>query len=68
MRGHFSPGLFTAIVLFFAVAIACYWRAAVDGTLGAASLIGSLVLAAVLVAGPVVLLLIKDRPYFHQER
>jgi Protein of unknown function with HXXEE motif len=68
MRGRFSPGLFTAIVLFFPVAIACYRRAAVDGTLGAASLIGSLVLAAVLMASPVVLLLIKDRPYFRQER
>ena len=68
MRGRFSPGLFTAIALFYPVAMACYWRAASDGTLGAGSLIGSLALGALLMASPVVLLLIKDRPYFRQDR
>jgi Protein of unknown function with HXXEE motif len=68
MRGRFSPGLFTAIVLFYPVGIACYWRAAIDGTLGAAALVGSLVLGAALMACPVVLLLIKDKPYFRQDR
>jgi hypothetical protein len=68
MGGRFSPGLFTAVVLFFPVGIACYWRAASDGHLGAGTLIGSLVLGAVLMATPVVLLLIKDKPYFRQDR
>jgi hypothetical protein len=68
MRGRFSPGLFTAVVLFYPVAIACYWRAAIDGTLGAAALVGSLVLGAALMACPVVLLLIKDKPCFRQDR
>ena len=27
-HGRFSPGLFTAIVLFWPVGIACYWRTA----------------------------------------
>jgi hypothetical protein len=68
MRGRFSPGLFTAVVLFYPVGIACYWRAAADGMLGGAAVIGSIVLGAVLMASPVVLLLIKDRPYFRQDR
>ena len=68
MGGQFSPGLVTALVLFYPVGIACYWRAATDGTLSAGALIASLVLGALLMASPVVLLLIKDRPYFRQDR
>ncbi len=68
MRGRFSPGLFTALVLFYPVGIACYWRAAADGTLSGTVLAGSLVLGAALMASPVVLLLIKDKPYFRQDR
>lgn len=67
MRGRFSPGLFTAVALFYPVGIACYWRAAADGALGAAALAGSVVLGALLMASPIVLLKIKDRPYFRQE-
>jgi hypothetical protein len=67
-RGRFSPGLFTAVVLFYPIAIACYWRAAADGALGASALIGSLVLGALLMASPIVLLKIKDRRYFRQDR
>jgi hypothetical protein len=67
-RGRFSPGLFTAVVLFLPVGIACYWRAAADGAIDAGALIGSLVLGALLMASPIVLLKIKDRPYFRQDR
>ncbi len=67
-RGRFSPGLFTAVVLFYPIGIACYWRAAADGELGAGALIGSLVLGALLMASPIVLLRIKDTPYFRQDR
>jgi Protein of unknown function with HXXEE motif len=51
--GRFSPGLFTAILLFYPVGLSCYWRAHADGGLGAVSLIGSLVLGALLMASPV---------------
>jgi|SRR6185437_13057301 len=67
-RGRFSPGLITAVVLFYPVAVACYCRAARDGHLGASTLIGSLLIGAALMACPIVLLLIKDRPYFRQDR
>jgi hypothetical protein len=66
-RGRFSPGLISAVVLFYPLALACYWRAAYDSRVGAAGLVGSLVLGAVLMACPVVLLLVKDRPYFRQD-
>lgn len=68
LGGRFSPGLITALVLFFPVGVACYWRAAADGTLSAGTLIISLVLGALLMASPVVLLLSKDKPYFRQDR
>ncbi len=67
MKGRFSPGLITAIVLFFPVGIACYARAIKDGV-GATAIIVSFVLGALLMAYPVVLLLIKDKPYFRQNR
>lgn len=66
--GRFSPGVITAVVLFWPVGVACYWRTAADGALGAGTLIGSLVLGALLMASPVVLLKIKSRPYFRQDR
>ena len=55
-RGRFSPGLFTAIVLFYPIGIACYWRAAADGNLNTRTIVGSLVLGALLMASPIVLL------------
>lgn len=66
--GRFSPGLATAVVLFYPIGIACYWRAAHDGTLRPRALILSLVLGALLMASPVVLLKIKSLRYFRQDR
>ena len=65
-RGRFSPGLFTAVALFWPVGIACYWRTAADSALSAGTLIGSLVLGALLMASPIALLKVKNRPYFRQ--
>ena len=65
-RGRFSPGLITALVLFYPVGLVCYWRAGLDGRLDAATVLGSLVIGAGLMASPVVLLKLKDRPYFRQ--
>jgi hypothetical protein len=65
-KGRFSPGLISAVVLFYPVGIAGYWRAAADRVLDSETVIGSLAIGALLMACPVVLLLIKDRPYFRQ--
>ena len=61
-RGRFSPGLFTAVVLFYPIGIACYWRAAADGNLNTRTIVGSLVLGALLMASPIVLLKSKAGP------
>lgn len=66
--GRFSPGLITAIVLFYPIGIACYWRASHGGALRTRALIGSLALGALLMAMPVVLLKIKNLQYFRQDR
>jgi hypothetical protein len=66
-RGRFSPGLITAVVLFYPIGIACYWRASHGGTLRMRALVGSLVLGALLMAMPVVLLKIKNIRYFRQD-
>lgn len=63
-RGRFSPGLFTAVVLFLPIGIACYRAAA--GMLDGWSLIVSVVIGAALMASPIVLLQLKNRPYFRQ--
>jgi len=67
-RGRFSPGLITAVVLFYPIGIACFRRAAADGHLGGGTLAGALLLGAALMAAPVVLLKLKDRAYFRQDR
>jgi hypothetical protein len=64
---RFSPGLITAVALFYPLGIAAYWRAFTDG-LSLTAAFGSLVLGVVLMACPVVLLKVKDRPYFRQDR
>ncbi len=66
--GRFSPGLVTAVVLFYPIGVACYWRASHGGTLRMRSLVGSLVLGALLMASPIVLLKIKNLRYFRQDR
>lgn len=60
----YSPGLFTAVVLILPVAWGCYRAAAQAGVLSG----GAILIGAGLMATPVVLLNIKDRPYFRQDR
>ena len=65
-RGRFSPGLFTAIVLLLPIGLTCYRVASDAGKLDLVSLVSSLLIGAGLMATPIVLLRIKDRPYFRQ--
>jgi Protein of unknown function with HXXEE motif len=65
-RGRFSPGLFTAIVLLLPIGLICYRVASDAGKLDLVSLVSSLLIGAALMATPIVLLRIKDRPYFRQ--
>jgi hypothetical protein len=65
-RGRYSPGTFSAVVLFYPLGIACYQRALSDGSVTAGGIVLSLVIGALLMASPIVLLRIKDKPYFKQ--
>lgn len=65
-RGRYSPGVFTAIVLFYPIGIACYRQALGAGSVAAGGVVLSFVLGALLMACPIVLLRIKDKPYFRQ--
>ena len=63
-RGRFSPGLITALLLFFPLAIATFSAAAVGRkAIGLAFGVGAL-----LMATPIVFLKLKTKPYFDQTR
>lgn len=66
-RGRFSPGLVTAIVLFYPLAALTYWRASESGTLTPATFLVSLLIGAALMASPVAMLMLRSRPYFRQD-
>lgn len=67
-RGRYSPGVFTAVILFLPIGVQCYRTAADAGVLTAGALAGSFVLGAALMASPIVLLRLKSRDYFRQDR
>ncbi|MFL9825486.1 HXXEE domain-containing protein [Rhodoplanes sp. SY1] len=67
-RGRFSPGLVTAIVLFLPLGIAMFAAASGEGRLDLATSIGAVLGGALLMASPVVMLKLKDKPYFVQRR
>jgi len=67
-RGRFSPGLVTAVVLFLPAGIAVWRRAGADGALDAGTIALAILGGALLMAAPVVMLKLKSRPYFRQDR
>jgi hypothetical protein len=66
-RGRFSPGLVTGVVLFYPIGIAEFVEAHKEGCLSARTGAGALLLGAALMAFPIVMLRLKDRPYFRQD-
>jgi len=65
-KGRFSPGLGTAVLLFYPIALWAYWGAHQDGILTPATLGGSLAVGVALMASPVIMLKLRLRPYFKQ--
>ena len=65
-RGRFSPGLATAVVLFYPLGIAEFFQAASEARLGAGVALMAFVVGAVVMACPIVMLRLKGRPYFRQ--
>jgi hypothetical protein len=67
-KGRYSPGVFTAVILFYPVGIACFARAATQGLIGVGAMIVSFVLGALIMAFPIVLVKVRSLPYFRQDR
>lgn len=67
-RGRFSPGAITALVLFIPSIICSWWVAISTGVADIRTIIGGVVLGAVLMAYPVVMLKLRSKPYFQQLR
>jgi hypothetical protein len=67
-RGRFSPGLVTAVLLLIPIGTVCFIVANERGVLDTRNLVGSFVLGALLMATPIVLLRVKSKPYFRQDR
>ena len=63
VRGRPFPGIFTAVLLFVPLGVACFLRASGDGVLSSVTLWGSLAIALALHTAPA-LLLIRDKPMF----
>ncbi|MGO9699610.1 MAG: HXXEE domain-containing protein [Xanthobacteraceae bacterium] len=66
-KGRYSPGVATAVVLFLPVAIAMWKRATDDGALDPATIIIAVGGGALAMAFPIVMLLLRSKPYFRQE-
>ena len=66
-RGRFSPGVITAVILFLPAGAACFMRAARDGVLDAKTALGAFVIAALLMASPIVFVKLRGLPYFRQD-
>jgi hypothetical protein len=65
-RGRFSPGLFTALLLFLPMGVWCYRTARQGGVLTTETLVVSLLLGATMMAFPIVCLRLSLRSYFLQ--
>lgn len=67
-KGRFSPGLGTAVLLFYPIAIWAYYGAYLDGVLSNQNLALSFLIGAGLMASPIVMLKLRLHPYFRQDR
>ena len=67
-RGRFSPGVVTAVVLFYPLGIGEFVAAHREGRLSMGAALMAFAIGAVLMAFPIVLLQLKRRAYFRQDR
>jgi hypothetical protein len=66
MGGRFSPGLVTAILLFLPTGIAVWQKAGHEAVLDWTTVTLAIFGGAALMAYPIIMLNLKDRPYFRQ--
>lgn len=65
-RGRYSPGIFTAVILFYPLGYAAFEHAFSTGAVSSRGVVLAFVLGALLMASPIVLLHLKSMPYFRQ--
>ena len=66
-KGRFSPGLGTAVLLFYPIAVWAYFGACADGVLSLKTLLFSFVVGSGLMMTPIVMLKLSLHPYFDQQ-
>jgi uncharacterized protein with HXXEE motif len=66
-KGRFSPGLFTAVLLFYPLGIACFRAAHAQNGLAGVKFAEAFFLGALLMATPIVFLKLATRQYFIQK-
>lgn len=67
-KGRFSPGLGTAVILFYPISIWAFYGAFRDGVLSISTSILSFIIGALLMASPIVMLKLRLHPYFNQNK
>lgn len=67
-KGRFSPGLATAVILFYPISLWAYYGAYLDGILSAGVAVISVVLGALLMVFPIAMLKLRLKPYFKQDK
>jgi len=65
-RGRFSPGLFTAIILFYPVGLGVFVAAHMEERLTIGTGVTAFVIGALIMAYPIVMLRLRSKPYFQQ--
>jgi len=66
--GRFSPGLVTGLILFYPIGITEFVQAHAEGRLSPTIGGGAFLLGAALMAFPILMLKLKNRQYFRQDR
>ncbi len=68
MRGRFSPGLITAVLLFIPLGVECFRVALRDRLVTPHGMVEPVMLALFLLMVPIIFMRLKDKPYFRQQR
>jgi hypothetical protein len=67
VKKKFSPGLISAVVLFLPIGTGLFYGANRDDVLSVMTVIGAFALGAGLMAYPIILLKLRDKPFFKQD-
>ena len=63
---RFSPGLITALILFLPLGVTVFWFALANESVTFRTALAGLIVGAVIMAYPIVMLKVRDKPFFRQ--